>query len=375
MVALLEHLGGSYMKRREFLAAGTAASATMLAAPAIAQSSPKINWRLASAFPSSLDTLYGTAKYISERVAEATDNEFQIQTFAAGEIVPGGGAVIDAVESGTVECCHTCSYYALGKDPVFAFGTCMPFGLNSRQADAWLRFGGGQEQLNEFYKDYNLHAFTAGNTGVQMGGWFRKELKTVEDLRGIKFRVGGLAGTILTKLGVVPQQLAGGDVYPSLEKGVIDAAEWTGPYDDEKLGLYKVAKNYYFPGWWDQGTAISLMINKEQWDSLPKKYQAVLAAVSGDANTWMQAKYDHENPLALRRLIEAGAQLRAFPEEIMQACFNATNETYAEISSGNETFAKLLESMMSYRDAASLWWQVSELPYDIAIARAGAARP
>lgn len=359
------------MKRRSFLKGSAAVgSAGFLAAPALAQSSPQIKWRLASAFPNTLDTLYGTGVELSKRLAAATDGQFQIQTFGAGELVPGGVAVIDATAAGTVECCHTCSYYALGKDPTFVFGTCIPFGLNARQANAWLMFGGGQDTLNDFYKSHNLYAIAAGNTGVQMGGWFRKELNTVDDLRGIKFRVGGLAGTILQKLGVVPQQLSGGDVYSALERGTIDAAEWTGPYDDEKLGLYKVAKNYYYPGWWDQGTVISLMINREKWDSLPPHYQSALASAAAEAGVWMQAKYDHENPTALRNVVAAGAMLRPFPEEIMQACYKATMETYDEISAKNPTFQKILESMMAYRKDASIWWQVSELPYDFSIARA-----
>ena len=357
------------MKRRAFLTSGVSlSSAAVLASPALAQGNPKVNWRLASAFPSSLDTLYGTSKYFSDKLSEATDGQFQVQPFAAGEIVPGGGAVIDATSDGSVDCCHTCSYYALGKDPTFAFGTCIPFGLNARQAEAWLRFGGGIEELNEFYSGYNLFAIPAGNTGVQMGGWFRKELKTVEDLRGTKFRVGGLAGQVLQKVGVVPQQISGNDVYPALERGTIDAAEWTGPYDDEKLGLYKVAKYYYYPGWWDQGTVISLMINKERWDSLPAHYRAAFANAAAEAGTWMQAKYDFENPAALKRVVAEGAILRQFPEEIMRACYAATQETYREISASNKTFEKILQSMMKFRNDASVWGQVSELPYDLAIA-------
>ena len=239
------------MKRREFLMSGAAAAAATatLAAPAIAQSAPKMSWRLVSAFPKSLDTLYGGAERLGQHVAEATDGQFQIQPFAAGEIVPGGGAVIDAASANTVECCHTCSYYAIGKDPTFAFGTCIPFGLNSRQAQAWTMFG-GNDMLNAFYEGFNLYSMPAGNTGVQMGGWFRNELNTVDDLKGVKFRVGGLAGNILSRLGMVPQQLGGGEVYAALERGTIDAVEWTGPYDDEKLGFQKVAKFYYYPGWW-----------------------------------------------------------------------------------------------------------------------------
>src|SRR5438874_11454294 len=245
------------MKRREFLKSagiGTAAGAALLAAEAGAQSGglPAVNWRMAASWPKSLDTLYGGADLISKRVAAATGGKFNIKVFAAGEIV-GGLQVLDAVQNGTVECGHTAAYYYFGKDQTFAFGTAIPFGLNARQQYAWYYHAGGLELMREFYKEYNVVNILAGNAGAQKGGWFRKPIKSVADLKGLKFRIGGTGGTVLTRLGVVPQQIAGGDIYPALEKGTIDAAEWVGPYDDEKLGFYKVAKNYYYPGWWEGG--------------------------------------------------------------------------------------------------------------------------
>src|SRR5947207_4099646 len=239
------------MKRRQFLqTAGTGLAATAIASPAIAQSTPETKWRLTSSFPKSLDTIYTGAEIFAKAIAEATDNKLQIQVFAAGELVPGLQAA-DAVTNGTVEMCHTASYYYVGKDPTFAFGTAVPFGLNSRMQTAWMYHGGGMDLMNEFYKKHNIFAIPAGNTGAQMGGWFRKEIKEVEDLKGLKFRIGGFAGRALAKLGVVAQQIAGGDIYPALEKGTIDAAEWVGPYDDEKLGFHKVAQYYYYPVLWE----------------------------------------------------------------------------------------------------------------------------
>src|SRR6188474_2272483 len=301
------------MKRRQFLkAAGTGLAATAIASPAIAQSMPETKWRLTSSFPKSLDTIYGASEVFAKAVAEATDNKFQIQVFAAGEIVPGLQAA-DAVTTGTVEMCHTASYYYFGKDPTFAFGTAVPFGLNSRMQNAWQFHAGGMDLMNDFYKKFNIYGIPAGNTGCQMGGWFRKEIKTPEDLKGLKMRIGGFAGRVMSKLGLVPQQIAGGDIYPSLEKGTLDAAEWVGPYDDEKLGFQKVAQYYYYPGWWEGGAMLHNFINIAKWNSLPKNYQAIVHQASHVANTTMMAKYDASNPAALKRLIAGGAQLRAFP--------------------------------------------------------------
>lgn len=256
------------------------------------------------------------------------------------------------------------SYYAIGKDPSFTFGTTLPFGLNPRQMNAWLTIGGGNQMLNEFYAQHNLYGLPAGNSGVQMGGWFRKEIKTVADLQGLKFRVGGLAGRILQKLGVVPQMLAGGEVYAALERGTIDAVEWSGPYDDEKLGLNKVARYYYYPGWWDGGTVISVMANLARWNELPNAYKSIFAAAAAETNMWMQAKYDAENPAALVRLVAAGAQLRPFSSDVMDASYKAASETYAEIAEGNATFKKMLNSLTSFRREEYLWWQVAEYSFD-----------
>ena len=315
------------MERRKFIKAASVgtigAAATTLAAPAIAQSAPKVSWRLTSSFPKSLDTIFGAAEVMAKAVSEATDGNFQIQVFAGGELVPGLQAA-DAVTAGTVEMCHTAPYYYVGKDPTFAFGTAVPFGLNSRQLSAWFRHGGGMDLMNEFFGKYNIVGFPGGNTGTQMGGWYRKEIKTVADMTGLKMRIGGLAGRVLTKLGAVPQQIAGGDIYPSLEKGTIDAAEWVGPYDDEKLGFYKVAPHYYYPGWWEGGAALQFFVNKTKWAELPKAYQAVLTSATALADVDMQSKYDARNPAALKRLVQAGAQLHPFPTEVMDAAHKAS---------------------------------------------------
>ena len=353
------------MKRRQFIktaGAGLAASVA-IAAPAIAQSMPDLKWRLTSSFPKSLDTLWGAAETFSKYVAEATDNKFQVSPFAAGEIVPGLQAM-DAVGAGTVECCHTAVYYYVGKDPTFPLFCAVPFGLNSRQQNAWFYDGGAQKLMDDFTKKFNVVSLLGGNTGCQMGGWFRKEIKEVADLNGIKMRIAGLAGNVMAKLGVVPQQLAGGDIYPALEKGTVDAAEWVGPYDDEKLGFYKVAPFYYYPGWWEGGTTNHFMFNIAKWEELPKAYKAIVTAAAGYANVEEQAKYDARNPAALKRLVAGGAQLRPFSQPIMEACLKAANEVYADISSKNADFKKVYDNMIAFRNDEYLWWQVAEYTFD-----------
>ena len=358
------------MKRRDFLKVtgiGAAGAAT-LAAPAIAQSMPEIKWRLTASWPKSLETLWGSVEVMVKLVAEATDNKFQIQAFAGGEIVPGL-QVLDAVQNGTVEMGHTASYYYFGKDPTFAFGTAVPFGPNQRINQAWYMLGGGRDLLNEFYKKYNCISLLAGNTGCQMGGWFRKEINTVDDLKGLKFRIGGFAGRVLQKLGAVPQQIAGGDIYPALEKGTIDGAEWVGPYDDEKLGFFKVAPHYYYPGWWEGGPMLLSFVNLEKWNALPKFYQSVLEQAGHYANNWMMAKYDQANPQALRRLLAGGAKLHAFPPPVMDACFKAAKELHSETAASNADFKKVYESLTAFSNNGYQWFQVAEIGYDNFMAR------
>jgi TRAP-type mannitol/chloroaromatic compound transport system substrate-binding protein len=354
------------MKRRQFVNTAGAGMAGILAAgvaPAFAQGGPEIKWRLASSFPKSLDTIYGAAEVMSKRVAACTGGKFQIQVFAAGEIVPAFG-VVDAVQNGTVQAAHTAPYYFWGKDPAFALDTAIPFSLNARQTNAWQIFGGGLELFRDFYKAYNIYNVPCGNTGAQMGGWFRKEIKTPADWKGLKFRIGGFAGKVIEKMGGVPQLIPGGDIYPALEKGTIDAAEWVGPYDDEKLGFNKIAKYYYYPGWWEGGPQLSAFFNLAEWAKLPKEYQNIVEAACWEANTWMLAKYDAQNPAALKRLIGGGTQLRKFSKEIMVASYKAALEVYKETEEKSPAFKKIYASMTQFREEQLLWFRVAEQGYD-----------
>jgi TRAP-type mannitol/chloroaromatic compound transport system substrate-binding protein len=352
------------MKRRNFLAgAAVAAGATTIAAPAIAQSQPSVKWRLTSGFPKSLDTIYGASETIARFVREMTDGRFEIQAFGAGELV-GGLQSVDAVSNGTVEMANTAIYYNFGKDPAFGLATAVPFLMSKRAQDAWMIDGGGEKLLNEFLGKHNIVAFEGGNTGCQMGGWWRKEIKTVADLKGVKMRIGGSGGAVMARLGVVPQQIAGGDIYPALERGTIDAAEWVGAYDDEKLGFNKVAPFFYYPGFWEGGAVLHTCINSAKWNELPKSYQAILRAASAYANTEMTAKYDARNPAALKRLLASGTQLRAFPQDVLEAAFKGANELYAEISAKNADFKKIYDAATAFRSDFYLYNQIGDFSFD-----------
>src|SRR5258708_10543200 len=369
--------GRNNMQRRKFLrtaaiGAGGIASASTLAAPAIAESTPELKWRLASSFPKSLDTLYGTGETFARYISEMTDNKFNVRIFAAGEIVPGL-QVLDAVQNGTVEMGHSAGTYYVGKETALAFDTALPFGTNSRQQEAWMRWGGGRELLNEVYKDYNIYSLGCGLTGAQMGGWFRKEIKSVDDFKGLKFRIAGIAGQVINKIGGVAQQIAGGDIYPALEKGTIDGAEWVGPYDDQKLGFNKIAPYYYYPAWWEGGPQTSAMINLAQWNELPKAYKSVIDAAANYPQTWMVSKYDAQNPRALRELVSGGTKLLPFPQSGMYASFAAAREQWAVPAANNPKFKKIYDSWKPFRNEEILWFRVAEGSFDNYMARQSAA--
>ncbi len=352
------------MERRSFLGkTGIAGVLAAGAAPAIVQAQAQLRWRIASSFPKSLDTIYGGAEVFAKKVGEMSGGKFQVTVHAGGELMPPFG-VVDGVQNGTVEACHTVPYYFFGKDPTFALGAAIPFGLNSRQMTAWMYEGNGLKLMREFYAQYNMINFPCGNTGAQMGGWYRKPLKSMADMKGLKFRIGGFAGKIVERLGGVPQSIPGGEIYQALEKGTIDAAEWVGPYDDQKLGFFKVAPHYGYPAWWEGGPQIDLFVNQKAYNALSAEYKAIVEAAASYAHVDMQAKYDGKNPQALKQLVAGGAKLFPFPKDVMEAAFKEAQAVYADLSNTNPNWKKVYTDFAKFRADQNLWFKFTEARFD-----------
>ena len=351
------------MERRSFVRqAGLAGVIAAGVAPAV-HAQATLRWRITSSFPKSLDTLFGVCDVFAKKVSEMTGGKFQITTHAAGELVPALGTV-DAVQNGTVEMANTAPYYYFGKDPTFALGCAIPFGLNARQMTAWMYESDGLKLMRDFYRNYNIISFPMGNTGAQMGGWWRKEIKSLADVKGLKFRVGGFGGKVCERIGMVPQNIPGGEIYQALEKGTIDAAEWVGPYDDEKLGFFKVAQNYAYPGWWEGGPQLDLHVNLKSFEGLSSEYKAIIESAAAYAHHDMLAKYDGRNAQALKRLVAGGAKLFRFPKDMMDAAFKEAIVLYGELSSTNPNWKKVYDSYAAFRRDANLWFRFTEAGFD-----------
>jgi TRAP-type mannitol/chloroaromatic compound transport system substrate-binding protein len=357
------------MLRRDFVkSAGLAAAGAALATPAIAQTAPQITWRLTSSFPGSLDAIYGGAETFARAVSDATDGKFKIEVHPSGEIAsPLGG--FDAVSKGTIDCAQTALQYHWGEEPALALATSVPFGMNAREQNAFFREGGGTDLFNELLMSRDLFALPAGNTGCQMGGWFRNELHSASDLKGLKYRISGLAAKVMQRLGCAPVAAPRADLASGLKSGDLDAVAWVSPYDDERLDLTPVAPFYYYPGWFQGSMAIHLVFNLKKWTALPNSYQAIVRGAAEIANTEMQAKYDAQNPAALRRLVSAGAKLRDFPDDVMEAAWQAAIDTYQDQSAADAKFKRIHDAYMNFRNDEYLWWQVGEYPYDNFIIR------
>jgi TRAP-type mannitol/chloroaromatic compound transport system substrate-binding protein len=358
------------MQRRQLIrAAGLAGGAGVLSACSIRRVDgtataelPRVRWRMATSWPHALDTIYGGAVTIADQVSAMSGGRFTIEPYAAGEIVPGL-QVLDAVQNGAVECGHTASYYYVGKNPALAFGTAVPFGLTPQQQNTWLYEAGGNDALNRIYADFGVRSFPAGNTGPQMGGWFKRQLDGPDSLKGLKMRIPGLGGKVMAALGVNVQVLPGGEIYLALERGAIDAAEFTGPYDDSKLGLPKAARYYYYPGWWEPGPTLTALVNQRAWAKLPEAYQQMFESACQSANLLMLSRYDRLNAKALETLRQGTTQVEFYGDGIMNAARSATDDLMADIARGDAGFNGLWSEWKQFRQLARGWNQVTELSY------------
>jgi TRAP-type mannitol/chloroaromatic compound transport system substrate-binding protein len=356
------------LRRREFLKrAATAGAAGGALAGCVRQTGegpavrtrPQVRWRLASSFPAGLDTIYGAAEQLAGRVVEITGGRFQIRVYPGGELVPQL-QVLDAVQQGTVQAGHSAGYYYIGKNPAFAFDTSLPFGLTARQQFAWLYEDTGKELMRALYADFNIVNFPGGNTGAQMGGWFRREIGGLRDLKGLKMRIPGLGGQVMDRLGVSVQVLPGGEIFPALERGAIDATEWVGPYDDVKLGFHRVARHYYYPGWWEPGPALVFLVNRKAWDTLPADYQQAFEAAAAEASLQMLVRYDARNPTALRDVVNEGVALRPFPMEVLIAARDAFEEKVEELAAEDVQYARIYAAWKTFHDASVKWFGTTE---------------
>ena len=353
------------MERRKFITAGAGIAGILAAgaAPAVHAQQANLRWRLASSFPKALDTIYGGAEEFAKKVKELSGGKFEISVHAGGELMPAFG-VVDGIQQGTVEMAHTAPYYFFGKDDTFALDCAVPFGLNSRQMTAWMFEGNGLKLFREFYAQYDIVNFPLGNTGAQMGGWYRKEIKSMADIKGMKMRIGGFGGKVLSAIGGVPQNIPGGEIYQALEKGTIDATEWVGPYDDQKLGFYKVAKNYVYPAWWEGGPQLTLYVNSKAYAALSPENKAIIEAAATWAHVDMQAKYDGRNPRALKELVGQGVKLQRMPKDVMEAAFKASQALYADLASKNPNWKKIFADYEAFRRDQNQWFRFSEMGYD-----------
>ncbi len=368
------------MKRRQFMTslagfgAGAAAGLAACNQPQSTGDGPavvtgqNVRWRLASSFPRSLDTLFGGAETLSERVSAMTGGAFDIRVYPAGELVPGL-QVMDAVQQGTVQVGQTASYYYTGKNPALAFDTCVPFGLTARQQSAWLAEGGGLDLVNGLFSDFGIRSFPSGNTGVQMGGWFNREVNSLSELQGLKMRIPGAGGDVMNMLGVSVQVIAGGEIYPALERGAIDATEWVGPYDDEKLGFHKVVKNYYYPGWWEPGPSLSVYVNDKAWSELPVAYQEIFRVACADAGAVMQQRYDARNPAALQSILASGVVMRPFADDIMKGAQEAAQQYLEDNAAQDPGYRKIFEAFSKARNEQRSWFGLAERAYHSFVSR------
>ncbi len=351
------------MDRRSLIKnAGIAGILAVGSAPAV-HAQAVVRWRCASSFPKSLDTIFGTSEAFVKSVRDMSGGRFQISMHAGGELIPVFG-VVDGVQSGAVEMAHTAPYYFYGKDPAFCLGCSVPFGMNTRQQNAWMYEGNGMKLMRAFYAKYNIVNLPGGNTGAQMGGWFRKEIKSIADLKGLRFGTNPFAGKVLEPFGVIAQSIPGADLYPALEKGTLDGLEWVGPYDDQQLGFNKVAPFYYYPGWWEGGAEIDFYINSKAWEGLSAEYKAIVEGAAAQANLSMTAKYDAKNPIALKQMVGSGTKLRPFSQDVMNAAFKSARQIYSDLNHTNPEWKKIYPDWVKFLGDENAWFRYTEGTFD-----------
>ncbi|WP_058558099.1 TRAP transporter substrate-binding protein [Thiohalocapsa sp. ML1] len=352
------------MQRRTFItgAAGATAAAAALGSGS-AWAKPEHKWKMVTTWPKNFPGLGTGANKLAELIGTLSGGRIEVKVFGAGELVPAF-EVFDAVSSGTAEIGHGAAYYWKGKSEAAQFFSSVPYGLTAQEMNGWLYHGGGLELWTELYAGFGLVPAPAGNTGVQMGGWFNKEINSVADLEGLKMRIPGLGGEVLRRAGGTPVNLPGGELFTALQSGTIDATEWVGPYNDLAFGLYKAAKYYYYPGWQEPGTTLEAMVNKKVFDGLPKDLQAIVLNACKVLNQDMLAEYTARNPAALRTLVtEHGVDLRKFPDDVIVKLRELSDQVVAEIADKDAFSQKTYASYRKFLTQAKEWSAIAELTY------------
>ena len=324
---------------------------------------PSYHWKMVTAWPKNFPGLGLAPENFARMVNDMSDGRLQIHVHGANEIVPPL-AVFGAVSSGSVQMGHSAAYYWKGKIPAAAFFTSVPFGMNAQELNGWLHYGGGLELWRELYEPFNLIPFAAGNTGVQMGGWFNREIRSVDDIRGLKMRIPGIGGEVFTRAGGEAINIPGGELYTSLQSGVIDATEWVGPYNDLAFGFHQIAKYYYYPGWHEPGPTLEIIVNKDAYNTLPEDLQAIIEAAARAVNQDMLDEYTARNNAALVELVENhGVQLRKFPADVLKKFEAISMDLYEELSQEDPLFAKVFTSYREYLSGVSAYHALTEKAY------------
>ncbi len=351
------------MKRRDFInkaGAGAVIAGSTLLTPSLVHAKTKYKWKMVTAWPKNFPGLGTGANLLAKMINEMSDGRIKVKVYGAGELVPAF-EVFDAVSKGTAQMGHSGAYYWKGKAAATQFFSAVPFGLTAQEMNAWLYYGGGMELWRELYAPFNLIPAAAGNSGVQMAGWFNKEIKSVDDLKGLKMRIPGLGGEVLRRAGGTPLTIAGGELFTALQTGTIDATEWVGPYNDLAFGLHKAAKYYYYPGWHEPGSTMEAMINKPAFEELPKDLQSIVLAACKAVNMDMISNYTARNNQALDTLVNKhGVKLMPLPDDVLKTLKQLSEEVVLELANKDPMSMKIYTSFNQFRSQVSQWSSLSE---------------